>query len=237
MSNEISQQELERIASIVSALQTPSGDTPAAKTPTEITACIPVYNAIKTLGMTMHSLGRGMQSMPIALKLCDNGSTDGSQAFVRDLLVDSVTRTHWLTRFPRGVSAMQVPQHDDLPARFPREYFNIRECFRAMWPAVETPYLLMMDADVEMPQGALRTLYDILRMDGKIGQAGIQYDEVSDHVQHGCALIRIELALQVLPRLTIDTCMCRQINTLLDGMGYRSVHVPAMSARHSRNEV
>ena len=234
---DLSQQELERIASVVNAMRAKTPDGPASKVPTEITVCIPAYNAFRTLGMVLHSLGRGMQSMPVAVILCDNGSTDGTQMFVREFLRDSVTKGHWVKRFPRGISAMQVPQYDDLPARFPREYYNIRECFKVMWPTVETPYLLAMDADVEMPQGALRTLYDILRLDETIGQVGIQYDEAIDHVQHGCTLIRSELAVQVLPRLTIETCMCRQICSLLDGMKYRSIHVPAMSARHARNEV
>ncbi len=106
-----------------------------------------------------------------------------------------------------------------------------------MWPLVETPYLLSMDADVEMPVGGLRTMYDMLRADDGVGQVGIIYEEATTHVKHGLTLMRTDMAKQLLSRFTSAKCLCQQICELLDAKGFRSVHVPSISARHARNEV
>jgi len=234
---DLSDNDLKRLTALASAMKTNVSASAPGKIETEITACMPMYDSMATAVLALRSLMRGNQSLPVALVVCDNGSSDGTQVWARELMKDSVTLSYWKGRFPRGVTAVQVPQNDGLPARFPREYYNIRECFRKMWPLVKTKYLLMMDADVEMPRGALRTMYDMLNGDSHIGQVGVLYEEVSDHVKHGCSLIRTELAMKALERLTTAGCMCRQICTRLDELGFRSVHVPAVSARHFRNEV
>lgn len=243
---DLSDKDIARLSALASAMKLNVSKAQPSEMPTDITVCMTMFDSIETFALALRSVRRGSQSLPVSLIVCDNGSSDGCQMWAREIatkvqtpvgMSDSVTLSYWKARFPRGIKAIQVPQYDGLPARFPREYYNIRECFRKMWPLVKTPYILMLDADVELPKGALRTMYDMLNADAEIGQAGVLYEEAADHVKHGCSLIRTELAMQVLAKLTINSCMCRQICTQLDELGFRSVYVPSISARHNRDEL
>lgn len=244
--SDLSEKDREWLTTLAGSLKNPVSSTELGKIETEITACMPMFNSVETFALALRSIRLGNQTLPVSLIVCDNGSKDGCQTWVREIthkiqtpvgLQETVTLTYWKQRFPRGIQGVEVPQYDELPARFPREYYNIRACFKKMWPMVKTPYMLMLDADVELPKGALRTMYDLLRTNPEIGQVCIGYDEVFDHGKHGCSLIRIELAKQLLPNLNIEGCMCGQICTQLDGLGFKTVHVPAMSARHFKNEL
>ena len=93
---------------------------------------------------------------------------------------------------------------------------------------------LGVDADVCIPAGGVRTLLEMLKANEKVGIVGIGYDPKVDHVQHGCALIRTDLAQKF--TLTEKSCMCRQFCAQTEEMGYEVRHVPAMSARHMKHE-
>jgi len=203
----------------------------------EVTACIPVYNGINSIGYTLWALEHGAQSEPVKVLLCDNGSRDGTQLLVKGMQKDPVTQRHYSERFPAGFQAMDVDYNDSLPGRFPREGYNIRQCFRKMWPQVDTEFILMVDADVDTPRGAVRSMLDILKHDDSIGMVGCHYDPVVDHVQHGCAMIRTVLALAILPTLRTEVCMCKQINQYLKVQKLKAIAIDSLKARHSSREV
>jgi cellulose synthase/poly-beta-1,6-N-acetylglucosamine synthase-like glycosyltransferase len=202
----------------------------------EVTACIPVRNGFRTLGYALYSLEFGAQSEPIKVIVCDNGSWDGTQLMVRGLMQPSPVQTYYAKRHPTGIVGMEVSYNDSMQARFPREGWNIRECFKTMWQAVDTDFILMVDADVDVPRGAVRSMLDMMKADEALGLVGCQYDPSTSHVKHGCAMIRTVVARELLPSLLPDRCMCSQINELLALRKLKCVAVDALKARHCSRE-
>jgi len=203
----------------------------------EVTACIPVYNGIRTIGYTLFALEHRAQCEPVKVIICDNGSRDGSHLLIRGMQKDPVSMSFWNGRHPAGLIATSVDYNDSLQGRFPREGWNIRQCFKKMWPLVDTEFILMVDADVDTPRGAVRSMLDILKNDPTVGMVGCQYDPVTDHVKHGCALIRTLLALEILPTLRTEVCMCRQINQFLKVKKMKAVAIDGLKARHASREI
>jgi hypothetical protein len=233
------QAQAEQIAAILASMQAPYKPSGPDVMATEVTVCIPVFNAVKTLGWTLHALEPGAQSVPLNLIIAENGSTDGVQCWIRDMRQPSVTLSHWSKLF-RQIMVVEVPQNEEYPVEGKhREFFNIRECFRAMWPKVQTPYLLAVDADVEAPRGAVRTMLEALKQDPETVMVGIQYDPSTDHVKHGMAMLPTPLALQLMQRLEMKppyTCMCSQLTRMVREANKKAVNLSPLSARHARLE-
>ena len=231
--------EMEQIAGMLNVR--PDAPTPKQSTmPCEVTACIPAYNAICTLGLTLWSLEWGAQSIPLRVILAENGSWDGTQAWLRDMAredqgqPDSPTRKHWLVKFA-GIQVIEVPHTDQYPPGFPQAMENMVECLRQMWPLVETPYLLTVDADVQAPSGSLRTMLEALKQDEKLGMVGIIYEREVDHVKHGLAMLQTEIALQI--DLVAGQCPCSHMHKQVEEMGYKVRYLSPLSARHMKREL
>ena len=231
---DVSDDQRRVIEAVVSAVAVPQPLGTVEKMPCEVTACITVWNGLCTLGHTLFSLEKGAQSVPLRLILAENGSDDGTQLVLRDMAKDSVTRAHWLRRGFRDIGVVEEPQHEEFPGRFPREYVNIKACFEKMFALVETPYLLTVDADVEVPRGSLRTMLELLKGDDTLGMVGIIYEFETTHVKHGLAMMRTELAKKV--RLRADACMCSQLDRQIRDMGFSVKHLSPLSARHVKLE-
>jgi len=173
------------------------------------------------------------------LIIAENGSTDGSQCWIRDMRQPSVTLKYWCQFFGQ-IMVVEVSQNEEYPVENKsRELFNIRECFRTMFPKVQTPYLLMVDADVEAPRGAVRTMLETLKQDEEIGMVGIQYDLATDHVKHGMAMLSTTLALDLVQRLEMKppyTCMCSQLTRMVRESNKKAVNLSPLSARHMKLE-
>jgi cellulose synthase/poly-beta-1,6-N-acetylglucosamine synthase-like glycosyltransferase len=229
----------EHVAAIMAALQAPYKPAGADVLAAEVTVCIPVHNAIKTLGYTLHALEPGAQSLPLNLIIAENGSEDGVQCFIRDLRQPSVTLRYWSHRF-RQIMVVEVPQNEEYPVENKsREFFNIRECFREMFAKVQTPYVLTVDADVEAPRGSVRTMLEALKQDSELALVGIQYDLETDHVKHGLSMMSTELARDLATRLEMRppyTCMCSQFTRMVRDANRKAVNLSPLSARHLKLE-
>jgi hypothetical protein len=228
----LSDADLERIAAIVTAEQ-PASPEDVWEMPCEVTFVMPTYQSFGTLGLALHHLEWGAQTVPMKAIFGENGSVDGTQDFVRALRDDTPTRAYWLKEW-RAIQVVEAPQNEGYPKGMPRILSNMRDLFRAMLPMVDTPYVLTVDADVCVPPGGVRTMLEMLKANEKIGIVGIGYDRRANHVKHGCSMIRAELAQKF--TLTEKTCMCQQFCEQAVAMGYEVRHVPAMSARHVKWE-
>jgi hypothetical protein len=206
----------------------------------EVTACIPVFNAFKTFGYTLHALEPGAQSVPLDLIIAENGSEDGVQCMIRDLRGPSVTTRYW-SQFFRQIMVVEVPQNEEYPVEnWARGAYNVRECFRTMFPKVQTPYVLTVDADVEAPRGAVRTMLEVLKRDSEIALVGIQYQTSVDHVKHGMAMMATPLAASMATRLQMKppyTCMCHQFTRMVREDNLKAVNLSPLSARHAKDEM
>jgi glycosyltransferase involved in cell wall biosynthesis len=232
----LSASEIERIAALVSAKRAPDLSLARESLPCEVTAVVYVYNCICTLALAMRSVEPGAQSVPVKLIVADNGSRDGTQAFVRDLASDSVTRNHWLSRGFRDIRCISVP-HNESHAGLPGKLWNMRECLRETTKLIDTEYTFSFDADVETPSGALRTMLDALKEHPRLGAVGIQYDDSVDHVEHGCTMRRTDALRKAVVEMTFTDCPCRQIHRHIEGQGLLVRHLPPLSARHMKLEV
>ena len=234
------QSQAEQVAAILASLQAPYKPCGNDVVATEVTVCIPVFNAVKTLGWTLHALEPCAQSVPLNLIIAENGSTDGTQCWVRDMIQPSVTLKHW-SQFFSQIMVVEVPQNEEYPVENrAREVFNIRECLRAMIAKVQTPFVLTVDADVEAPRGAVRTMLETLKQDREVGLVGIQYDLETDHVKQGMAMMRTELARDVIGRLKMKPpyeCMCGQTTRMVRETNLKAVNLSPLSARHAKLEV
>lgn len=233
-----------QVASIVAALQAPSVANGVSLMPCEVTVGIPVYQGFRVLGWTMHALEIGAQSVPLKVILAENGSTDGTQLVLRDLMHDSVTRREWMGRGWRDISVVEVPQNEEYPAGEGRILYHMRECHRAMLAKVDTPYYLSVDADVEAPRGAVRTMVELLNRDQNVGVVGIQYDPAADHVKCGMMMMRTTEAREWMARVEMKPertgqyrCLCGHIDTIVHQDGRKTVHLSPLSARHAKLEV
>jgi len=233
------QSQAEQVAAVLASMQAPYKPMGPDVMATEVTVCIPVFNAIKTLGWTLHALELCAQSVPMNLIIAENGSTDGSQCWIRDMRQPSVTLKYW-SQFFGQIMVVEVPQNEEYPVENKsRELFNIRECFRTMFPKVQTPYLLMVDADVEAPRGAVRTMLEALKQDPETTMVGIQYDPSVDHVKHGMAMLSTPIALDLVQRLEMKppyTCMCSQMTRMVRESNKKAVNLSPLSARHMKLE-
>jgi hypothetical protein len=111
---------------------------------------------------------------------------------------------------------------------------NMVACLRKMWPLVETPYLLTVDADVDAPHGGVRTMLETLKSDSEIGMVGIMYERAADHVKHGLAMLRTELAQKI--ALVPGECPCSHMHKQVEEMGHKVVYLSPLSARHRKYE-
>jgi hypothetical protein len=229
----------DQVLAIVNALQAPKSPAGPVRMPCEVTACMPVYNGLRSFAAAVCALGPGAQSVPVKLLFAENGSTDGVQLVVRGMARDSVVRRHWMQWF-RDIDLVEVPQNEEYPVEGrARHRFNVRECYREMFVQVDTPYLLMVDVDVEAPHGALRTMLEAFKTDDRLGIVGITYDFETAHVQGGMAMMRTDVAKDLVGRLEMRppyACMCSQMCALVAEKGLKVTHLNPLSARHWRLE-
>ncbi len=242
----LSSAQLERIAALVKA-DKPLPKAEVFQLPCEVTALIPCFDALcwewGSLFVTLDSLLLGHQSVPVKLILCDNGSRDGTQDFLRALKQDDaktasqVTRSFWLERFPAGIEiAEPVPENEEYPAGQNRINQHLRVIYQRMLELVDTDYVLTVDADVEVPRGAVRTMLDALKNDVELGMVGIGYGP-ADHIQHGLAMMRTEdMRSAKWPDPGPKSCTCRVLNDEVKRMGKKVLHLSPLSARHTKME-
>ena len=243
----LSDGQLEQIAALVKPAKSETG---TQKMPVEITACIPCYNALcwatGSLFVTLHSLEIGAQSLRVKLVLCDNASTDGTQLVLKAMaekdpndysggrIPDYIVRKFWLGRFPDGIQiAEPVPVNEEYPQGQSRMNAHMKVIHPRMLALVDTPYVLTVDSDVEVPRGSVRTMLDALKNDSELGMVGIIYEDC-DHVQHGLRMMRTEdmRALNWGAR----GCTCRFLNDEVKRMGKKVLHLSPLSARHTKME-
>jgi hypothetical protein len=240
---QVEDEMMRRVAAIIRAIQSSPQGGVVDSMACDITVCIPVFNSIRTLGETLFSLEIGAQSVPMKLILAENGSSDGTQVWLKELgefRKSEVTLKWWLQRF-REIKVVEVRQNEEYPVEGKhRELWCIRECMQKMFPLVQTDYLLMVDADVECPRGGVRTMREALEQDEKIGLVGIQYDPMTDHVKHGMAMMRSDQAKEYVQRLEMKPpyqCMCSQYTKMVIADGKKAVNLSPLSARHLKLEV
>lgn len=231
---------MEQIAALMRARDV---DTPLLKLPCEVTACIPVFDSLTvefgTLMNTLHSLIH--QSTQVKLVFCDNGSRDGSQVLLDEMSRDTVTRAFWLERFPHGIKVAEtVPQNEDYPRGQRRMNVNMKLLHQRMLDLVDTPYVVTVDSDVEVPRGGIRTMLDCLKDDPDIGMVGIGYPPNADHVQHGLLMMETEfkrsLGWESMPVEFLKRCTCKWLNERVKNAGKRVVRLDPLSARHTKLE-
>lgn len=240
---------MDHLSAIIAARESPTFHGGNVKMRCEVTAAVPVYNAFRHLGDCLSSLGWGKQSIPFRLVMAENGSVDGTQLVLRDLMKDSVTRQYWIgeTDF-RDIKIVEVPQDDCYPVEGRARYrYNIRACLQEMIGHVKTEFVLLLDADVEVPIGGARTMLETLKAYSDIGWCGITYDPNPGHVQHGLAMMRTEQAaryigsLPMKPRKTpvgyVYPCMCKLLEEMIVSDGLKSEPLDPLSARHGRLEL
>ncbi len=244
---ELSVAQLEQIAALV---KTDKPEQDIQKMPVEVTVCIPCYNAFcwgeGSLNVTLQSLEIGAQSLQVKLVLCDNASVDGTQLVLKAMaekdpkdypggrIPDLTVRKFWLGRFPAGIQiAEPVPVNEEYPAGQGRMNAHMKVIHPRMLELVDTPYVLTVDADVEVPRGAVRTMLDALKNDPECGLVGISYAP-SDHVQHGLAMMRTEDKRLI--QWGARGCTCRYMNDEVKRMGKNVIDLSPLSARHTKYE-
>lgn len=244
---DLSDAQLKRIAALVKA-DKPLPESKAFQLPCEVTACIPCFDALcwewGSLYVALDSLLPGHQSVPVKLILCDNGSRDGTQVLLRAMaekegknIPDQVVRSFWLERFPAGIKiAEPVPINEEYPEGQNRINYHLRELYRRMLKLVDTPYVLTVDADVEVPRGAIRTMLDALKNNADLGMVGIGYGP-ANHIQHGLAMLRTEdMRAARWPDPGPQNCTCRVLTGEVERMGKKVMHLSPLSARHTKME-
>lgn len=231
----LSEADAKLVAGFISAIRGESP--PETKMPCEVTVCMPVYNAIFTVQKSLRSCWFSRQGIPLNVFAVENASNEGTQDFMRGLMKPSVTRDTWLTLSKwRELRVFELPQAEGHAWRFPREFYNLRSCFRLMFAKAQTEYVLTLDADVDAPAGGVRTLLEALKADDKLGIVGIKYDDNVTHVKHGFSLMRAKDARRWAARLQTHDCMCSQWCKMAEDEGYKCVNLPGLTARHRRNE-
>lgn len=238
---EISDDLLKRISALVGAEGAASCPQGNITMPCEVTAAIPTYNAIRDLGDCVCALQPGHQSLPLKLMLAENGSEDGTQLVLRDLMKPSVTRAYWSQFGFRDIMVVEVPQNDCYAVEGrQRHRYNVRACYQAMVVKIDTPYVLFVDADVVCPTGAVRTMLEVLQADAAVGLVSVSYDFSTDHPQLGLAMMQTQRARAYVDKFTMKPpypCMCKQLTQLVVSDGLKAVPLHPLHARHKRLEV
>lgn len=199
----------------------------------EITVVIPTYNCWQWLGLCLHHLEWGAQSLPLKIILCDNGSEDGTQQLVEAL--GGEANAWWQKKF-RSLHVLQpVPQKHWVEAGEARTNKNLEHVWRKLVEAVDTPYTQFVDADVCMPSGGVRTLLEALQEDDELGAAGIIYENKVDHLKQGTMMVRTEIAKAF--SWQSEGCPCRWVSGEIERRGYKIRHISPLSARHLKREV
>jgi glycosyltransferase involved in cell wall biosynthesis len=197
----------------------------------EVTALMPCLNAMLTLPLAIYALAR--QSVPVRLLLLDQESTDGTG----DYIFSKTVEAFWLSRGLREFRFLGiVKDHVEYADPNVRKQKNLEHGLARLCEAVETPYTLFVDADVECPPGGVRDMQDALKADAKIGMVGFCYED-ADHLQLGCSMMPTEIAKSLAWR-TVG-CPCRWANDEIVRMGYRVERMNPLSrmARHLKREV
>lgn len=184
----------------------------------EITVCIPVFNAAKTLLACVERLVVQDQTEDLPVLIYDNGSRDGTIELVQA----------WINRhIPPGLK-IQMKQYKQIPGGKSQ---NIPYMRGNLARDVKTPYLFWLDADVIIPPRTLNNLLADFKADETLELYGVRYDPRCDHVQMGATIMRTEIAQKVQWRWG-EFCDCKTLATDLVTMGKRTDVHPALQATH-----
>ena len=191
--------------------------------PVDVTICVPVFNAITTLGRALWSVSKHNQTIPANLVLADNGSTDpGADVLVGQKIVQWCEKT---LGFKQVTVLSPTPQttHDTKSGKAlqgqARKNVNVEFIRKKLSVAVSTPLMMYLDADVEAPYDALRLLKEKLDSDEQTALVGILYVDKVDHVQAGCTMGRTTIIQDV--NWHSMGCSCRWLTKYLTEQGHK----------------
>lgn len=212
-----------------------------SKIPVEVTCVIPIYNAFRTLPRVLFHLEPGAQSVPMKIMLCDNSSEDP----LGIILSDGAERFQkWLVGREHGFADAEILP--SVPRRTTNQdgvkmsaletmNTNIEFLSRKLMVAVDTPYVLYVDADVLMPVGSVRLLLEAIKADPKLAMLGCQYEAETDHVKMGSTMCRTDVMKTV--SWNSMGCICRYVSKYLKSQGYRVEHLPGVYSTHLKREI
>jgi len=211
---------------------------PITEFPVEVTCVIPTFNVWFTLGRVLRALEMGAQSMPMKLILCDNGSTDPTADILAGKKIVSWLKAHAFVDpqvLPPVPHVVTGPNQQVVRGQAQKNV-NMEFMRKKLTMAVDTPYILYVDADVEMPVGGVCDLLNALKSDEKLALAGILYDRKVDHIQMGCTMGRSEVMKEL--DWSSEGCSCRWATRKLRSMGWKVEYLDPerITARHLRHE-
>ena len=197
-----------------------------------ITAVSSPFNSRNTLWRSLSSLAR--QNVPVSLRMLDNGSTDGTE--------------WWITtdRFKKNLAEIglhTVRILPPIPAKAILISKNMRRNKHLEHQLAKAAYelrgdppdaILWLQADVLMPDGALKAMVEAMDAEPRLGGVGIIHrDEVVDHVRMGCTLYRWEPFAELAEiGFFSDGCPCRWMHRNMEKNGWTLRNVDGVIGTH-----
>lgn len=197
----------------------------------KIQALMMVYNS-PTMDEALKSLA--LQSVPVSLMICDNGSRDAerlrSQAF-KDCIAAWGMRDFKLFEVPQKVQyqgrLLRLKNWEHMLARF-------------AWEMIADPpdAVFVLDSDVIMPPRSLGRLAVEVENNEKLGAIGVDYEPQVDHLHMGCSLYRYAAFLMLadigFQHEHGNSCVCHWMHKALEANGWEVRKLAGMQAEHRK---
>jgi glycosyltransferase involved in cell wall biosynthesis len=181
----------------------------------QITVCIPVYNATRTLPACLENAAKYGDYQYL---IYDNGSVDKTRELIKKL-----AKTY-------RIKTKLIPHDFNVPIERSEKSFNVGLVRAALAKDVKTPYLFFLDADV-MLAAPIDPL--INELTGEVGMVGYNYGP-SSHLQMGAALLKTATAQQIDWNKN-PTCECLNAKHFLAVRGLKTKTMPGIVLEHDRH--
>ena len=197
----------------------------------KIQAVMMVYNS-PYMDAALKSLA--LQSVPVSLMLCDNGSRDAARLHSQDFK-DGLAA--WGIR---DLKVFDVPQKMEWSGSMRRlknwEHMLARFAFEMEADPPDAVFIL--DSDVIMPPTSLGRLSTEMELDEKLGAIGVPYGATVDHVRMGCTMYRYAAYKQLadigFTHLKGNRCVCGWMHQTLKSNGWEARALPGIKAEHRK---
>ncbi len=196
---------------------------------TEITVCIPVYNAKNTIGRVLDCLTK--QQLPLTVIAMDNGSNDGTAS----LLAELAGRQYYMRPKSQDHSPLDFRFFMGAQDRNKTPFQNALAMRQSLAKLVKTPYIFFLDADVLMQPFSLIPLFEEFKKAENCGFMGVPYRNPSSHVMLGASVFKTEV-FKAIPENTWDGqgCDCQFCHSEVVKMGLCTMHHPFLMYQHDK---